>query len=161
MFKMQYVRSNVQGALCKVECVKCKAYDAMCKMQCVGCNISDTTCKMQCVNGSASQTSWTEQLDWPAWQTSWMDQLNRPNERTSWTDQLFLFEALANSHIRRFFFKFVHCRSFRVRRRPCFLNTLCIFSILYFFRKHKILSCKKLHPNLWKPSRRKHKISYG
>ena len=43
---------------------------------------------MQCVNGSASQTSWTDQLDRPDKQTSWMDQLDRPAGRTSWTDQL-------------------------------------------------------------------------
>ena len=39
---MQYVRGNVQGALCK----------------------------MPCVNGSASQTSWMDQLDRPAGETS-------------------------------------------------------------------------------------------
>ena len=82
-------------------------------------------CKMQCVNGSASRTSWTYQLDGPAGRNSWTDQLDGPAGRTSWTDQLdrpvFLFEALASSHIRRFSFQFVHCRSFRVRRRPCFL----------------------------------------
>ena len=105
---------------------------------------------MQHVNGSASQTSWmdqpdrlagwtswtdqlnrpagwiswTDQLNGPAGPASWTDQLDRPAEWTSWTDQLydqfFLFEALASSHIRRFFFKIVHCRSFWVRRRPCF-----------------------------------------
>ena len=60
MLKTQYVRSNVQGALCK----------------------------MQCVNGSASQTSWTDQLDGPAGRTSWTYQLEGPAGRTSWTDQL-------------------------------------------------------------------------
>ena len=56
---------------------------------------------MQCVNGSARRTSWMDQLDRPA------------------RDQFFLFEVLASSHIRRFSFQFIHCRSFRVRRRPC------------------------------------------
>ena len=77
-------------------------------------------CKMQCVNGSASRTSWTDQLDEPAGRTSWMDQLDGPAGRTSWTDQFFLFEALACSHIWRFSFQFVRCRSFRFQRRPCF-----------------------------------------
>ena len=53
-------------------------------------------CKMHCVNGSASQTSWTDHLDGPAGRTS--------------------------SHIRRLTFQFVQCRSFRVRRRPCFVK---------------------------------------
>ena len=44
--------------------------------------------KMQCVNGTASQTTWTDQLDGPAGRTSWTDQLDRPAGRTSWTDQL-------------------------------------------------------------------------
>ena len=35
-------------------------------------------------------------------------------------DQFFIFEALASSQIQRFTFQFVHCRSFRVPRRPCF-----------------------------------------
>ena len=35
-------------------------------------------------------------------------------------DQFSLFEALASSHIQRLTFQFVHCRSFWVRRRPCF-----------------------------------------
>ena len=39
-------------------------------MQRVRCNVHDATCKMQCVNGSASQTSWTDQLDGPAGRTS-------------------------------------------------------------------------------------------
>ena len=30
-----------------------------------------------------------------------------------------MFEALASLHIQRLTFQFVHCRSFRVRRRPC------------------------------------------
>ena len=96
----------------------------MCNMQCVKCNMQDATCKMQCVNWSASQTSWTswtDQMDEPAGQKSWTYQLDRPAGRTSWMDQFFLFEALASSHIQRFFFQFVHCRSFRVRRRPCFV----------------------------------------
>ena len=33
---------------------------------------------MQCVNGSASQTSWTDQLDRPAGRTSWTAQLDEP-----------------------------------------------------------------------------------
>ena len=33
---------------------------------------------MQCVNGSASQTSWTDQLDRPAGRTIWTDQLDGP-----------------------------------------------------------------------------------
>ena len=41
---------------------------------------------MQCVNRSASQTSWTDQLDGPAGQTSWTDQLDRQAGWTSWTD---------------------------------------------------------------------------
>ena len=73
---------------------------------------------MQCVNGSASQTSWTDQLDGSA-------------GRTSWTDQFFLLEALASSHIRRFSFQFVHCRSFRVRRRPCYFVNRCILLIIF------------------------------
>ena len=67
------------------------------------------------------QTSWTDQLDRPAGRTSWTDQLDGPVGWTSWTDQFFLFEALASLHIKRLSFQFVHCRSFRVRRRPCFL----------------------------------------
>ena len=38
------------------------------------------------------------------------------------TDQFFLFEALASSHIRRFSFQVVHCRSYLVRRRPCLIG---------------------------------------
>ena len=59
---------------------------------------------------------------------SWTDQLNRSARQTSWTDQFFLFEALASSHIQRFSFQFVHCRSFRVRRRPCFFGTYIIIN---------------------------------
>ena len=58
MCKMQYVRSNMQGALCKMECVRC-------------------------VNGSASRTSWMDQLDGPAGRTSWTDQLDGPAGQTS------------------------------------------------------------------------------
>ena len=90
-------------------------------MQNVRSNVQGTSCKMvckmQCVNGSVSQTSSTDQLDGPALQTSWMD-------------QFFLCEALASPHIRRFFFKFVHCRSFQVWRRPCLVHeseSLCVF----------------------------------
>ena len=43
---------------------------------------------MQCVNGSASQTSWTDQMDGPAGWISWTDQLNGPAGWTNWTDQL-------------------------------------------------------------------------
>ena len=106
MFKMQYVRSNVQGSLCKMECVRCNV-------------------KMGLLVRSAGQTCWTGQLDRPAGHSSWTDQLDRPARRTSWqtswTDQFFLFEALASSHIWKLTFQFVHCRSFRVRQRPCFV----------------------------------------
>ena len=78
-------------------------------------------CKIQCVNGSASRTSWTDQLDGAAGRSSWTDQLDGAARQTSWRDQFFLFEALASLHIQRFSFQFVHCRSFRVRRRPCLL----------------------------------------
>ena len=77
------------------------------------------------LDGPSGQTSWTDQLDGPAGRTSWTDQLDGPVWWTSWTDQFFLFEALASSHMRRFSFQFVHCRSFRVRRRPCFVMTYC------------------------------------
>ena len=53
---------------------------------------------------------------------SWTDQLDGPAGRISWTGQFSLLEALASSHIQRLTFQFVHCRSFRVRRRPCFFN---------------------------------------
>ena len=75
---------------------------------------------MQCVNGSASWTSWIDQLDGPAGWTSWTDQLVGPAGRTSWTDQIFLFEALASSHIQRFSFQFVDCCRLLVQQRPCF-----------------------------------------
>ena len=63
----------------------------------------------------------------------------------------FLFEALASSHIRRFSFQFVHCRSFRVRRRPCFFGTYIIinewdkcvaenFWVLFDMLNHPIVS---------------------
>ena len=100
--------------------------------------------KMQCVNGSASQTSWKDQLEGPAVQTSWTDQLDRPAKQTSrtdqldgqagqtrWMDQFFLFEALASSNIRIFSFQFIHCCSFRVWQRPCFL-IFCVLLSLYF-----------------------------
>ena len=44
--------------------------------------------EMQCVNGSASWTSWTNQLDEPAWRTRWTNQRDEPAGRTSWTHQL-------------------------------------------------------------------------
>ena len=47
--------------------------------------------------------------------------------QTSWTDQFFIFKALAISHIWRLTFQFVHCRSFWVRQKPCFLNTSYFF----------------------------------
>ena len=47
MFKMQYVRSNVQGALCKMECVRCNV-------------------KMGLLVRPAGHISWTDQLDGPA-----------------------------------------------------------------------------------------------
>ena len=73
------------------------------------------------MDGLAGQNSWTYQLDVPAGQTSW-------------TVQFFLFEALASSHIRRLTFQFVHCRSFRVRQRPCLLpSRFFIFSISSIF----------------------------
>ena len=102
----------------------------------------------------AGWTSWTDQLDRPAWRTSWTDQLNRPAKQTSWTDkpdgpglqtswmdQLFLFEALASLHLQRFFFKFVHCRSFRVRQRPCF-----------FLKPSPTDELGIEHKYLWRPS---------
>ena len=69
--------------------------------------------------GPAGRTSWADQLNGPAGQTSWMDQLDRPAGQISLRDQFSLLEALASSHIRRLTFQFVHCRSFRVRRRTC------------------------------------------
>ena len=114
MFKIQYVRSNVQGALCK--------------MQCVNGSASWTSWTNQ-LDGPAGWTSWTDQLDGPAGQISWTDQLGGPATsytdqldgpaytpagRNSWTNQFSLFEALASSHILRLTFQFVHCRSFRV-----------------------------------------------
>ena len=48
-----------------------------------------------------------------------MDLLNGSDRQTSWTDQLYIFEALASLQIQRLTFQFVHCRSFRVRQRPC------------------------------------------
>merc|ERR1719347_85675 len=60
----------------------------MCNMQYVRSNVQDALCKIECVNGSASWTSWTNQLDGPAGRTSWTDQLDGPAGRTSWTDQL-------------------------------------------------------------------------
>ena len=86
-------------------------------------------CKMQCVNGSASWTSWTDQLDVPAGQTSSTDQLDRP-VLFIWSLGQFLS------------FQFVHCRSFRVRRRPCF------FLIWKAFLP-KIFSLKVSVPPYW------------
>ena len=90
----------------------------------------------------AGQTSWTDQLDRPAGQTSWTDQLDRPARQISWTDQFSLFEALASSHIiRRLTFQFVHCHSFRVWRRPCYLiswQPSIRFSYLFFILKTEI-----------------------
>ena len=103
----------------------------------------------------AGQTCWTGQLDRPAGHSSWTDQLDRPARQTSWqtswTDQFFLFKALASLHIRRFSFQFVHCRSFRVRRRPCFFGTYIIinewdkcvaenFWVLFDILNHPIVS---------------------
>ena len=76
---------------------------------------------MDQLHGSARRIIWTDQLDGPAGWTSWTDQMDGPAGWTSLTDQLFLFEALASSHIRRLTFQFVHCCSFRVRLRPCSL----------------------------------------
>ena len=72
----------------------------------------------------AGQTSWTDQLDGSAGRICWTDQLDRSAGRISWTDQFSLFEAMASLHIRRLTFQFVHCRSFRVRRRPCYLDII-------------------------------------
>ena len=55
--------------------------------------------------------------------TSWKDKLDVPAGQTRWTDQFSLLEALASSHIQRLTFQFVHCRSFRVQRRPFFYWT--------------------------------------
>ena len=46
------------------------------------------------------------------------------------TDQFSIFEALASSHIRRLTFQFVHCCSFRVQRRPCFLTLQIVCHLL-------------------------------
>ena len=74
----------------------------------------------------AGQTSWTNKLDgpagWTSWTDSWMDQLDGPAGWISWMDQFSSFEASASSLIQRLTFQFVHCHSFRVRRRPCFLS---------------------------------------
>ena len=54
------------------------------------------------------------------------DQLDGPDGpagQTLWTDQFSILEALASSHIQRLTIPFVHCRSFRVRRRPCLIMT--------------------------------------
>ena len=70
----------------------------------------------------------------PTGRTSWTNQLDGPAGQTSWTNQFFLFEALASLLIRRFSFSLFHCRSFRVRGRPCFFITsriLHIWSSLY------------------------------
>ena len=69
----------------------------------------------------AGRTSWTVQLNRPAERTSWTDQLDIPAGQTSWMDQFFLFEALASVYNQRFSFQFVHCRTFQVRWRPCYL----------------------------------------
>ena len=85
----------------------------------------------------ASLTSWTDQLDGPAGRTSWTDQLDGPAGRISWIDQFSLLEALASSHIRRLTFQFVHCRSFRVRRRSCFSLILLLLIFVYLPRRSK------------------------
>ena len=70
-------------------------------------------CKMQCVNGSASLASWMNQLDRPAGQTSWTDQLD---------GSVRCILSLGQFAYSKISFQFVHCRSFRVRRRPCLSN---------------------------------------
>ena len=74
----------------------------------------------------AGRTTWPAQLDgpagWTSWTDSWMDQLDGPAGWISWMDQFSSFEASASSLIQRLTFQFVHCHSFRVRRRPCFLS---------------------------------------
>ena len=110
----------------------------MCKMQYVRHNVQGTMCKMNCVNGSASQTNWTDQLD-------------RPAGQTSWADQFFLFEAFGSLHIRRFSFQFVHCRSFRVRRRPCFLIYYLEEYIFYLLIVHQsIMQVRDSYCSVWK-----------
>ena len=79
------------------------------------------------LDGPAGRTSWTYQLDRKAGRTSWTDQLDGSAGRISWTDQFSLLEALASLHIRRLTFQFVHCRSFRVRGRPCLSLPMVFF----------------------------------
>ena len=52
--------------------------------------------------------------------TPCIDQLYVSARSTSLTHQFFLFQALASLHIWRSTFLFVHCRSFRFQRIPCF-----------------------------------------
>ena len=102
-----------------------------------------------------------DQLDGSAKLTSWMDQLDRPAGRTSWTDQFFLFEALASSHIRRFSSQFVHCGSFRVRRRPCFITIFLAALLHAVSRMTGILSvglcCKEFRLSSHKAHDQSHK----
>ena len=108
-------------------------------------------------DGPAGRTSLTDQLDRPAGRISWTDQLDGTAGRTSWTDQFSLFEALASLHIRRLTFQFIHCRSFRVWRRPC-------FSVVYFPHRRsawikkliwrKLLGAPKNRGHAGQPSRR-------
>ena len=60
-------------------------------------------------------------LDGPSGWPRWTDQLDGPAGQSSWVDQFSIFEAMASSLIQRLAFQFLHCRSFQVRRRPCFL----------------------------------------
>ena len=55
MWKMPYVRGNVQGKLFKMDCERCNV-------------------KMGLLVRPAGRTSWTDQLDGPAGRTSWTGQ---------------------------------------------------------------------------------------
>ena len=72
-----------------------------------------------------------DQLFRPAGRTSWTDQLDGSAGQTSWTDQFSLFGALASLHIRRLTFQFVHCHSFRVQLRPCFVTDGLTYLLTY------------------------------
>ena len=105
-----------------IQCDKYNLTNVMLQMRCDKC-----ICRLALSIQLDKPAGWTE-LDRPVRpvrRTSQTDQLDELARRISQTDQFVIFEALASSHIRRLTFQFVHCRSFRVRRRPC-LSDLAI-----------------------------------
>ena len=111
---------SVPYALCKMQCLATYALYIMCTFQHMhfALNAFCNFCSLKHVHSSTCALCNTCTLQLMIFATA---------GRTNCTDQIFIFEAMASLLIQRLTVQFVHCCSFRVRRRPCLIPVLLLW----------------------------------